>query len=152
MGACLGIDTFVREAKTLHGLAVEQVRLDNFVDILQAHESVPDSFRVDDNGDAVFALIEAAGGVDADGTSKTGSFGGVFEGLTNCGGILGRATPFGMIRRALVGADENVTFKRRHQVYPIRAGLIRKPIRENRAVMLAALEKICGNHNLVPGL
>ena len=49
------------EPQPLHRAPVTEVFLDDLIEVLGLHESVPDLFRVDNNRLSVLALIEAAG-------------------------------------------------------------------------------------------
>ena len=46
--------------QTLYSLAADDVRLDDFVDIVFFYEPIPDRLGIDDDGLAVFALLEAS--------------------------------------------------------------------------------------------
>src|SRR5262245_28408554 len=62
------IDTrelFGREHEALHRLAADDVALDDLVDVRDGDVAVPGSLGVDDDRDAVRALVEAAGLVRA---------------------------------------------------------------------------------------
>jgi hypothetical protein len=112
MRARLGVDAFVCETKALDGTPCDEVLIDDFSGVFRADMAIPDGLRVDDDGVAVFALIEAPGLVDADAGAEGG---GLYE-LLDSGvefalaiGVAGGARGVG---GAGVGADKYVAFKR----------------------------------------
>lgn len=66
MFAGSGIDAAVSQTQSLHRTAPHQMGGNNFVHIGFRDVAVPDGFRVDDHGWSMFALVEAAGLIDAD--------------------------------------------------------------------------------------
>lgn len=65
MGAGLGIDALVGEAKPLDRPAVDQVLFDDLRGIFGLHVPVPNRLGIHDHRGAMLALIEAAGLVNA---------------------------------------------------------------------------------------
>ncbi len=110
-----GVQAGVGEAESFYRVAAEHVRFDDLVDVGFGDVSVPNSVGVDDEVGAVFALVEASGLVGADFAlqSALGQF--LFEELLQLGFGGGVAASAGMSRRALVSADENVSFEFGHQ-------------------------------------
>jgi len=66
MGAGLGIDAGVGNAKALDGMSVDQVLFDDLGSVLGFDAAIPHGFWIDDDGGTVLALVEAEGLVDAD--------------------------------------------------------------------------------------
>jgi len=58
--AC-GVEALIVQAQSLHWPPADNVRLDNFIDVIGRDKAVPHRFRIDDEIRAVLALIEAAG-------------------------------------------------------------------------------------------
>ena len=121
VGALLGVEAGVGEAKALDGSAVEKMSGDDFRDIFEMDESVPDGLGIDHNDRAVFALVEAAGLVGADVMLEAGFLDGVFEGGFELFAAVGKATGTGGGFVALVGADEDVVVKLRQESVPFQA-------------------------------
>jgi hypothetical protein len=78
MRAGLGVDAGVGDAETLDGAAVDQVLFDDLGCVFGLDAAVPNGFRVDDDGGAVLALVEAERLVDAH-AGKAGSLGELLE-------------------------------------------------------------------------
>jgi hypothetical protein len=111
MGAGLGVEAFVGEAEALDRAACDEVLVDDFGSVFRADVAVPDALRVDDDGGAVFALIEATGLVYADAGPEIGSLHKLLDGCVEFSLAVGVA---GGARRVLgtgVGADKDVAFE-----------------------------------------
>lgn len=76
--------------------------------------SVPSCFRINDDGRAVLALVEASGFVGADGAFQSKLSEPVFESFLQFAFSGGIATAARGVRIALIPADENMLFKFRH--------------------------------------
>ena len=120
MFAGCGVQAGIRQAKALDGLAAEDVRLDNLLDIGFGDVTVPDGVGVDHDGGAVLALIEAAGLIGPHTNScpgplepALGEF--LFEEFLQSGFGGGVAASPRMAWRALVSADEDVFVEFWHQ-------------------------------------
>jgi hypothetical protein len=74
MGAGLGVEAFVGEAEALDWSAADEVLIDDFGGVFGADVAVPHGLRVDDDGGAMLALVEAACLVDTDAGAEAGSF------------------------------------------------------------------------------
>ena len=108
----LGVEAFVGEAEALDGAAGDKVLVDDFGGVFRADVAVPDGFRVDDDGGTVFALVEAAGLVDADARGEAGGLGELLDGGVEFGLAVGVTGGARGVLRAGIGADKDVTFKR----------------------------------------
>jgi len=75
MGAGLGVYALFREPEPFHRTPVDQVLLHDLRGVFGLDVAVPDRFGIHDDGGPVFALIEAAGFVDADRSSQARSLG-----------------------------------------------------------------------------
>jgi hypothetical protein len=75
VGAGFGVDALVCEAEPLDWTAVDEVFLDDLLGILRLYVAIPDGLRVDDDGWAMLALVEAAGLVDANRATEAGGLG-----------------------------------------------------------------------------
>jgi hypothetical protein len=73
--AGLGIDAFVGKLQALDRASGNQVLLNNFGGVCGLDAAVPDRLRVDNDGGAVLALVQAERFVDADAVGNSGSFG-----------------------------------------------------------------------------
>ncbi len=61
-----GVEAVVCDDEALDGAAADEVLADDIGDVFDFDLAIPDGFRVDDDGRAVLALVEASGLVDAD--------------------------------------------------------------------------------------
>jgi len=111
MGAGLGVEAFVGEAEAFHRAAADEVLVDDFGCVFRADMAVPDSLRVDDDGGAVFALIEAAGFVDADAGAEACGFDELLNGDVEFALAIGVAGGTWGVLGASVGADKDVALK-----------------------------------------
>ncbi len=68
--ARLGVDALVGQPQPLHRTAVDQMLLHDLRCIFRLHTAVPNGLGIHDHRGSVLALIEAAGFVDAHGTSQ----------------------------------------------------------------------------------
>jgi hypothetical protein len=76
----LNVETGVGEAQALDGTVVEEVLGDDFLDVFDVDEAVPNGLGIDHDDGAVLALVEAAGFVGPDVVLEAGFLDGVFEG------------------------------------------------------------------------
>ena len=111
VGASLCVQAGVGQAQALHRATVDEMLADNLINVFQVDEAVPDRFRIDDDGGAVLALVEAASLVGANQVLQSSLFQSVFEGGFELLAARGAATGAGGGRVALVGADEQVVLK-----------------------------------------
>ena len=78
VGAGLGVDAGVGDAEALDGAAVHQVLFHDLSCVFRLDAAIPDRLRVDDDGGAVLALVEAERLVDAH-AGEAGSLGELLE-------------------------------------------------------------------------
>jgi hypothetical protein len=114
MGTVVGVDAGVGKAEAIDGTAVEEVLVDDLLGVAGVGEAVPDGFGIDDEDGTVFALVEAAGLIDADAVLEAGGFDGVLEGATEFLAVFVAAAGAGGGFVALVEADKEVVFKDWH--------------------------------------
>jgi tRNA A-37 threonylcarbamoyl transferase component Bud32 len=100
--------------QALHDLAAEEVLVDDLGDVVDGDVRVPDLLRVDDDADAVLALVEAAGIVRPHDLGDAARCELGLELVADLHASLGLAAPLGVVGRALVDADEDVALKARH--------------------------------------
>jgi hypothetical protein len=129
----LGVEAGSRQAKPLHGAAMEKVLFDNLVHIFQLDEAVPDRLGIDDDHGAMLALVEAAGLVGANQVLEAGILYSVLEGGFELFAALGKATRAGCVPVALVGANEEMVLKFRHRSPSFRFLLCIDPCAAHRA-------------------
>lgn len=86
----------------------------DLVDVCRGDTAVPDTFRVDDDGDAVLALIEAAGLIGAHATLQRVRLNEKLEARAHRARPLGGAAAARVARGALVLAHEDVALEVRH--------------------------------------
>ena len=110
----LNVETGVGEAQALDGTVVEEVLGDDFLDVFDVDEAVPNGLGIDHDDGAVLALIEASGFVGADVMLEASVFDGVLEGRFELFAAVGKAAGTGGAFVALVGANEDVVVKFRH--------------------------------------
>jgi len=113
MWAGCRVDAFVGEAQSRYGFSLHQMHADDFLNVAFPHKSVPDGVGINDDGDAVLALVEATGDIDANRAVQSGAANEVFQGLANPLGTFLTATAARMASRPLIRADEYVSFKAR---------------------------------------
>ena len=106
-----GVEAVVCDDETLDGTAANEVFADDLGDVFDFDPAVPDGFRVDDDGRAVLALLEASGLVDTDAGYEAGGFHGVFEGSVELTLAVGCAGGTRAARLADVRTDEDVAFE-----------------------------------------
>ena len=102
------------EAKALDRTIVEQVFLNDFEYIIGGDVTIPDLLGVDHDRAAVFALIEAPGGVGAHAPLEPTLGELLFEPLAHLLGALGGAGTLWVRRISAVGADEDVLVEMGH--------------------------------------
>ena len=78
--AMLRIETCAGKSKALHGSAMNQVLGDDFVDVFQVNETIPDGLGIDHNDRAMLALVKTAGLIGADLVLEAGVLDRVLEG------------------------------------------------------------------------
>lgn len=123
MLARVRIQTGVSQTQSLHRLTGQNVRLDNLIHIRFGNPAVPDCLGVDDYVGAMLALVETPGLVRAHAAFQS-TFGEFLleEFLQTSFGCWIAASP-GMPCRALVSADEDVSFELWHQATATRTFL-----------------------------
>jgi hypothetical protein len=112
MRAGLGVEAFVGEAEALDGAAADEVLVDDFGSVFEGDVAVPDGLRVDDDGVAVLALIEAAGLVDPDPRRQAGGLGKLLDGGVEFALAVGVAGGARGVLGTGIGTDKDVAFKR----------------------------------------
>ena len=110
------VEAFIGKAQALDWLPVDDVGFDDFVDVGLGNVSVPDSFRIDHEIRAVFALIEASGLIGANASLESSGSEFLLEQFLQARIGLRIAAAAGMVRRALVATDEDVVLKLGHGV------------------------------------
>ena len=110
----LGIEAGVGQAEAFYRTAVEEVLGDDFLDVFDVDEAVPDGLGVDHDDGTVLALIEAARLVGSDMVLETGVLDGVLEGGFEFFTAIRKAAWTRGAFIALVGANEDVVVKFRH--------------------------------------
>ena len=108
MFAGSGIDAPVGQTQSLHRTAPHQMGGNNFVHIGFSDVPVPDSFRIDDHGWSMFALVEAAGLIDADASLKARRIHSLLEACLQLRFAVGITAGTRAARFALVDADKYV--------------------------------------------
>jgi hypothetical protein len=110
-----GVEAGIGQPQPFDGFSFDDVGLNDFFHVRLGDVSIPDCFRIKHHGRPVFALIQTAGLVRAyfPFHSKRREF--LLEELLQVSIGLGIAASPRMSRWPLVSANENVTFKFRHQ-------------------------------------
>lgn len=106
-----GVEAVVCDEKALDGTAADEVFADDLGNIFDLDPTVPDGFRVDDDGWAMLALLKASGLVDADAGDETGSLCSVLEGRVELTLAVGGAGTARTARLANIGTDEDVALE-----------------------------------------
>jgi hypothetical protein len=107
VGARLGIDAGIGYAEALDRSAVHQMLLDDLGRVFRLDPAVPDGLRVDHDGGAVLALVEAKGLVDTH-VGEAGRLGGLLELGENFALSISGAGGAGSALGAYVMTDEDV--------------------------------------------
>ena len=89
--------------------------LDDFVHVIETNALIPNAIRIDDDGRATLAGIEAAGFVGAHFSLQTAAVQLFLEFIGNGQRAFGRTTPPGVVRGALINANENVIIETVHK-------------------------------------
>jgi hypothetical protein len=111
-----GVEAFVGNEEALDGPSVDDVRLDDLVDIVGGDAAVPDRVRINDDGGAVFALVETSGHVGAHALSESAESQFLFEEELQLG-LACRITAAARVPGiALIAANEQVLLKLGHSI------------------------------------
>jgi hypothetical protein len=109
VGAGFGVDALVCEAKAFDGTAVDEVFLDDLLGIFGLDVAIPDGLRVDDDGGAMFALVEAAGLVDANRAGEARCLGKLLQlGMQFALSVGGARGAWGAFRTGVVAYEDVV--------------------------------------------
>src|SRR5258708_2966251 len=114
--AGLRIQTGIRNDQSLYRLIAADVRVENLIHIAGGHVPIPNGFRINDHSRAVLALVKTAGLVSPYPRLKPALRQPCLEKAVQRRRIAGIAAPFGILRRALVGANEDVFLEFGHTV------------------------------------
>jgi hypothetical protein len=114
MGAGLGVEAGVGDEEAFDGAAGDEVFGDDFIGVLGFDATIPDGIGVDDDGGSVFALVEAAGLVDANAAGQAGLPSELREAGVEGALAVGSAGGAGRIGGADVVANEDVAFEGWH--------------------------------------
>ena len=118
MGASLSVEAGVGEAQALDRATRDEVLVDDFRGVFRLDVAVPDGFGVDDDHGAVFALVEAAGLVDADFAFEPCGAAELLKLDEEVSGAVGGAGDAWGTGGAGILADKYVPFKLRQSVNP----------------------------------
>jgi hypothetical protein len=110
----LGVEAGPGEAQPLHGAAMDEMLGNNFIDVFELDEAVPDGLGINHNRRAVLALIEAAGLIGADEMLEAGIFDRVLECRLQFLAAVRKTAWAGRGFVALIGTDKDVMLKFRH--------------------------------------
>jgi len=72
--ADLRVDALIRQPEALHRPSAHQVLLHKLCGVCRLHVAIPDSFGIHHHRWSMFALVEAAGFVDAHGRAESSRF------------------------------------------------------------------------------
>jgi hypothetical protein len=127
VGATLGIEARIGQAKALDGAMVQEVLVDDLLDVLEVDEAVPDSLGIDHDDGPVLTLVEAAGLVGADVMLEASLLDGILEGRFELFASVGEAAGTRGAFVALVDADEDMVVELRHwqDTLPLIASIVR---------------------------
>jgi hypothetical protein len=114
MRAMLGVKAGSGEAQPLHGATMEEMLGDNFLNILQMNEAIPNGLGIDHHRRAMLALIEAAGFVGPNQMLEASVLDGILEGGFQLLAAERQAAWTGRRFVALIGTDKDMMFKFRH--------------------------------------
>ncbi|OJV41466.1 MAG: hypothetical protein BGO25_17355 [Acidobacteriales bacterium 59-55] len=138
MRAMLGIEAGSRQAKSLHGTAMQKMLGNDLVHVFQLDEAVPDRLGIDDDHGAMLALVETAGLVGANQVLEARILHSVLEGGLKLFAALRQATGAGCVLVALVRTDKEVVLKFRHGSPSFRLLLLRL------SVLMLLNRSVCG--------
>jgi len=108
------VDTGFLQHKPLHRISPDDMRLDDFVNVIGGHSPVPDRIGIDHQVGTMLTLVEAARLVRAHFSFEPTFLQLLLEKLLQRRLALGIATSARMPRRALIAADENMLLELRH--------------------------------------
>ena len=103
------------DLQALDGAVTEDVRLDDLVNVVEGDAAVPDGVGIDDDGGAVFALVEASGLVGTNYSAVGRSCKVRFEGTVKIAGSGRVAATTRMTCGPLISANEDVLGEFRHE-------------------------------------
>lgn len=111
-----GLMPFIqRHAQTLDRFAAKNVAFNDLVNVFDGHPLIPNSFGVNNYGRPAFTSIETSGLIGAHYPFQAAAMQLFFEFIRKGFRAFRRAASFRIIRRALVGADENVIVETFHE-------------------------------------
>jgi len=116
------VDTGRWQPKAFDGLSSNEVLLDNFLGVARMDEAVPDGLGIDDDDSRVFALVKAAGLVDADPALKPGRLYSILQRATKFLAVFVSAARAGGGFIPLIDADKDVVLVVWHEGW-MRAGV-----------------------------
>ena len=111
MRAGFCVQAFVGDAQAFNRAPADEMLLHNRFRVYRAHVAVPDSLRVAHHRGTVFALVQAAGLVDAHPAGKSCFLGQLLQARVQIALSIGGATGPRRVSRARVMADEDVMLK-----------------------------------------
>lgn len=120
------VEAVIGDQEVGQDLAAENGALDDALDVGDLHTAVPDTLRIDDEGGAVLALVEASGVIGACPAREARALELGLERLAELLGTLGIAAAAFMAGLARVTTDEHVVSERWHVLLEgtwVRAGL-----------------------------
>jgi hypothetical protein len=123
VGALLDVEADVGEAQALDRTAVEEMLRDDFFDVFDVDEAVPNGLRIDNNDRTVFALVETARFVGPDVVFEAGVLDGILEGGFKLFAAARKAARTVGAFVAFVGANEDVVVKFRQEWDSLSQGL-----------------------------
>jgi len=116
MRAGLRIQARIRNDQPLYRLIAADVRVENLIHIARGNVTIPNGLRINDHSRAVLALVKAAGLVGPHPRLKPALRQPCLEKAVQRRRIAGIAASLGILRRALVGANEDVFLEFGHTV------------------------------------
>ena len=111
MRAALGVQALLGHAQPFHRPSADQVLGDNLRCVFGPHIAVPDCLRVNHHHGPMFALVQAAGFVDAHPAAQPGGLGQLLQLRVQIAFSIGGAGRPGRVRGACVVADKDVAFE-----------------------------------------
>ena len=129
MGAGCGVEAAIGQYQALDRPTVYQVLSYDLVHVFRLDEAVPDGFRIDDDGRAMLALVEASGFIGPNRVLQAGIFHLVLEQALQLALSVVRAGWSCAAGLAHIGADKYMPLKLRQNSYLLLPSYIPKSSR-----------------------
>jgi hypothetical protein len=118
VGTSLRVEAGIGQHQTLDRAAMKQMFVDDLLNILCVNKTVPDGIRIDHNDRSMLTLVKAAEFVGTNLSLETGLLDGILERFLQLFAALAATAWTGGVFVPLIGAEEEMMLKLRHDDFP----------------------------------